>query len=88
VKHDREKAHNLFLAGAPFSDLKAFQLILASLPNKVQLQLGNSSVVRYAQLLTVILPFLFFATGNQWYRRQHLNSCGSGLVRQGTNGIY
>lgn len=50
VKHDREKAHNLFLAGAPFSDLKAFQLILASLPNKVQLQLGNSSVVRYAQL--------------------------------------
>ncbi len=50
VKRDREKAHNLFLAEAPFSDLKAFQLILTSLPKNVQLQLGNSSVVRYAQL--------------------------------------
>jgi len=50
VKRQRELAHNLFLEQAPFSDLKAFQLILASLPKGVQLQLGNSSVVRYAQL--------------------------------------
>lgn len=50
VKRDRETAHNSFLETAPFSDLKSFQLILGSLPKKVLLQLGNSSVVRYAQL--------------------------------------
>lgn len=33
-----------------FSDLKVFDTILATVPNNTQLQLGNSSVIRYAQL--------------------------------------
>jgi 2-succinyl-5-enolpyruvyl-6-hydroxy-3-cyclohexene-1-carboxylate synthase len=41
--------HDSFLAKTPFSDLKAFETILTKLPS-CNLQMGNSSVVRYIQL--------------------------------------
>ncbi len=34
----------------PFSDLKVFQTIFKSIPDQLQLQLANSSTIRYAQL--------------------------------------
>ena len=46
----RLQKHQEFLASCPFSDLKVFNSILSTIPNNTQLQLGNSSVIRYAQL--------------------------------------
>jgi len=41
--------HNSFLASTPFSDLKAFEFLMKNIPS-CNLQMGNSSVVRYIQL--------------------------------------
>ncbi len=45
-----ERNHNNFLEKCPWSDLKAHQLIQSHLPRKCNLQMGNSSSVRYIQL--------------------------------------
>jgi 2-succinyl-5-enolpyruvyl-6-hydroxy-3-cyclohexene-1-carboxylate synthase len=42
-----------YLAAIPFSDFKAFEIILAQLPQQIMLQLGNSSTIRYAQLFDI-----------------------------------
>ena len=46
----RKKKQDEYLAKIPFSDLKAFEIILPALPDGSQLQLSNSSPIRYAQL--------------------------------------
>lgn len=38
------------LPGLPFCDLKAFEIIFECIPSNIILELGNSSVIRYAQL--------------------------------------
>lgn len=53
VKKKREQKHDKYLLKTPFSDLKTFELVLNSLPKNSQLQLGNSTVVRYAQLFAI-----------------------------------
>ncbi|MDY7394363.1 2-succinyl-5-enolpyruvyl-6-hydroxy-3-cyclohexene-1-carboxylic-acid synthase [Aureibaculum sp. 2210JD6-5] len=50
IKESRNKKQNQFIKNVEFSDFKVFDVILSELPDNVQLQLGNSSVVRYAQL--------------------------------------
>ena len=50
VKRDKRKMHEQFLEQVVFSDFKVFDIILSKLPNNEHLQLGNSSVIRYAQL--------------------------------------
>jgi 2-succinyl-5-enolpyruvyl-6-hydroxy-3-cyclohexene-1-carboxylate synthase len=45
-----ETRHQLFLNGAPFSDLTAFQKVLSNVPEGSLVQMGNSSTVRYIQL--------------------------------------
>jgi 2-succinyl-5-enolpyruvyl-6-hydroxy-3-cyclohexene-1-carboxylate synthase len=49
-KEFRLQKHQEFMETCAFSDLKVFSTILATIPNHTQLQLGNSSVIRYAQL--------------------------------------
>lgn len=49
-KNIRRKRHNQFLADVVYSDLKIHEQLYKALPESVNLQLGNSSVVRYAQL--------------------------------------
>lgn len=39
-----------YLKTIPFSDLKAFELVFDCLPDSINLQLANSSTIRYAQL--------------------------------------
>ena len=46
----RLQKHQEFISTCPFSDLNVFNTILSTIPNHTQLQLGNSSVIRYAQL--------------------------------------
>jgi len=48
--HSCDLIHNAYLQQTAWSDLKAFELVLTAIPDGGNLQLSNSSVVRYAQL--------------------------------------
>ena len=50
VREKRRKMHLEYLKTIPFSDFTAFNYILKSLPKQSQLQVGNSSAIRYTQL--------------------------------------
>ena len=52
-KEIRLKKHDTFLKNVPFSDLKVFEILLQSIPDNSQLQLANSSVIRYSQLFDI-----------------------------------
>ena len=49
----RKVKHTEYLSKVPFCDLKAFESIFSSLPNEIQLQISNSSAIRYAQLFDI-----------------------------------
>ena len=53
LKAYRKVKHEEYLQEVPFSDFKAFQLILPSLKNNSQLQISNSAGIRYAQLFDI-----------------------------------
>lgn len=52
-KELRLKKHSHFIENCEFSDLKVFSKILQAIPDYSQLQLGNSSVIRYSQLFDI-----------------------------------
>lgn len=49
----RLKNHNVYVDKIPFSDFKAFNIILSQLPDGSQLQISNSASIRYAQLFEI-----------------------------------
>lgn len=49
----RKVKHDEYLAKIPFTDFKAFEIILPTLKDNSQLQISNSSAIRYIQLLDV-----------------------------------
>ena len=53
IQNQRKVKHDEFLSQVPFCDLKAFESILSNLPNEIQLQISNSSAIRYAQLFDI-----------------------------------
>lgn len=53
IRTKRQQKHADYLSKIPFSDLKAFEQILSSLPKDIQLQISNSSAIRYAQLFAI-----------------------------------
>ena len=56
-----QDVHDKFLANLAFSDLKAIEIILDSLPDSTNLHMSNSSVVRYCQLFSPIASFNYYA---------------------------
>ena len=50
IQTHRKEKHHTYLKKAPFSDLKVFELALNAIPNKYNIQLSNSSIIRYSQL--------------------------------------
>jgi 2-succinyl-5-enolpyruvyl-6-hydroxy-3-cyclohexene-1-carboxylate synthase len=50
IKKQRQERHDLYVEEIPYSDLKAMQVIVPAVPKNYNVQLGNSSIVRYAQL--------------------------------------
>lgn len=50
IKKIRQINHENYISNAPFSDFKVFEIVLKSLPKNIQLQLSNSSIIRYSQL--------------------------------------
>ena len=53
IKAHRLNKHKQYLEDIPFSDFKAFDAILAAIPNDTVLQVGNSSAIRYTQLFDI-----------------------------------
>jgi 2-succinyl-5-enolpyruvyl-6-hydroxy-3-cyclohexene-1-carboxylate synthase len=53
IKSIREIKHKAYLDSIPFSDFSVFDKVIPSLPKNSQLQIGNSSAIRYAQLIPV-----------------------------------
>jgi 2-succinyl-5-enolpyruvyl-6-hydroxy-3-cyclohexene-1-carboxylate synthase len=53
IQNQRKVKHGEYLAQVSFCDLKAFEIILSSLPNDIQLQISNSSAIRYALLFDI-----------------------------------
>ncbi|MBN8641506.1 MAG: 2-succinyl-5-enolpyruvyl-6-hydroxy-3-cyclohexene-1-carboxylic-acid synthase [Flavobacteriales bacterium] len=53
IRSDREKKHQTYMEAIPFSDLKAFDVILPTISTHFDLQISNSSPIRYAQLFTI-----------------------------------
>jgi 2-succinyl-5-enolpyruvyl-6-hydroxy-3-cyclohexene-1-carboxylate synthase len=49
----RQQKHDEYLAKIPFSDFKAFQIIIPQLPENSHLQISNSAAIRYAQLFSI-----------------------------------
>lgn len=49
----RRIKHDEYLAKIPFSDFKAFEVLLPAIPDGSQLQISNSSAIRYAQLFDI-----------------------------------
>ncbi|MFV5692108.1 2-succinyl-5-enolpyruvyl-6-hydroxy-3-cyclohexene-1-carboxylic-acid synthase [Flavobacterium sp. LT1R49] len=53
VKLLRKQKHENYLAKIQFSDFKVFEKVIQSLPKNSQLQISNSSAIRYAQLIAI-----------------------------------
>ncbi|ETN95324.1 2-succinyl-5-enolpyruvyl-6-hydroxy-3-cyclohexene-1-carboxylate synthase [Zhouia amylolytica] len=53
VQNYRRKKHKEYLSEIPFTDFKAFDQLLTAIPDNYQLQLSNSSTIRYAQLFEI-----------------------------------
>ncbi|MNQ70608.1 2-succinyl-5-enolpyruvyl-6-hydroxy-3-cyclohexene-1-carboxylate synthase [compost metagenome] len=49
----RKIRRNEYLEKIPFSDFKVFEKVIESLPKNSQLQISNSSAIRYAQLIHI-----------------------------------
>ncbi|MDY0779941.1 2-succinyl-5-enolpyruvyl-6-hydroxy-3-cyclohexene-1-carboxylic-acid synthase [Tenacibaculum sp. IB213877] len=52
-KASRAKNHQQFIKEIEYSDLKVFNEVLQSIPDNSQVQISNSSIIRYAQLFDV-----------------------------------
>ncbi|RKS50654.1 2-succinyl-5-enolpyruvyl-6-hydroxy-3-cyclohexene-1-carboxylate synthase [Gillisia mitskevichiae] len=50
INEHRKQRHDIYVNKIPYSDFKAMQSIVPSIPKQYNVQLGNSSTVRYAQL--------------------------------------
>ncbi|RZN82900.1 MAG: 2-succinyl-5-enolpyruvyl-6-hydroxy-3-cyclohexene-1-carboxylate synthase [Winogradskyella sp.] len=50
IRQKRRKMHDTYLKTIPFSDFTVFDKVLKSIPDNSQLQVGNSSAIRYTQL--------------------------------------
>tara|TARA_R110000787_G_scaffold271939_5_gene379246 strand:- start:23139 stop:24788 length:1650 start_codon:yes stop_codon:yes gene_type:complete len=52
-KNKTREKHNQFIKAATFSDLKVFEKVLEVIPNFSEIQLSNSSIIRYSQLYPI-----------------------------------
>ncbi|MHB0754979.1 2-succinyl-5-enolpyruvyl-6-hydroxy-3-cyclohexene-1-carboxylic-acid synthase [Polaribacter sp. M15] len=53
IRDKRRIKHSEYLSKIIHSDFKAFEQVLESVPDNVQLQISNSAIIRYAQLFTI-----------------------------------
>lgn len=53
LRQHRANKQQIYAATAPFSDFKVLEWVTAHLPKQIQLQISNSSAIRYAQLFSI-----------------------------------
>jgi 2-succinyl-5-enolpyruvyl-6-hydroxy-3-cyclohexene-1-carboxylate synthase len=53
LRDEKRAQHQQYLSKVIHSDFKVFEQVLESVPNNCQLQISNSSIIRYAQLFSV-----------------------------------
>jgi 2-succinyl-5-enolpyruvyl-6-hydroxy-3-cyclohexene-1-carboxylate synthase len=53
IRAKKRLKHQQYLSKIKHSDFKVFEQVLESIPNNCQLQISNSSIIRYAQLFTI-----------------------------------
>jgi len=53
IRDERRRKHTEYLSKIKHSDFKAFEQVLESVPKNCQLQISNSSIIRYAQLFSI-----------------------------------
>lgn len=53
VKYLRKQKHDLYVSRMPFCDFMVFDKVISKLPKNSQLQISNSSAIRYAQLINI-----------------------------------
>ncbi|SEP84447.1 2-succinyl-5-enolpyruvyl-6-hydroxy-3-cyclohexene-1-carboxylic-acid synthase [Flavobacterium urocaniciphilum] len=53
IWENRNAKHNEYVTNIPFSDFKVFDFLSQHLPSNVQLQVSNSSPIRYIQLVDI-----------------------------------
>lgn len=58
---ETQEKHFRYLEQTPFSDLKAFEIILSSIPENSRILMGNSSTVRYCQLFDPVRSLSYFS---------------------------
>lgn len=50
LKNEKEKKHEVFVKNLPFCDLKVIKILNEKIPDHYNLQISNSSMIRYTQL--------------------------------------
>ena len=60
LKQLRKLAHKKYIDQAEYSDIKVFDKVLGSIPEKSNVQLANSSIIRYSQLFDLKSGFRVF----------------------------
>ncbi|WP_196894191.1 2-succinyl-5-enolpyruvyl-6-hydroxy-3-cyclohexene-1-carboxylic-acid synthase [Aureivirga marina] len=60
IKDKRKENHEIYMNSIPFSDMKVFEAILETIPDNLNVQLSNSSVIRYTQLFDVNKTLHFY----------------------------
>ena len=53
IRDEKRVKHSAYLSKATHSDFKVFEQVLESVPSNCQLQISNSSIIRYAQLFSI-----------------------------------
>lgn len=53
IRDEKRTKHTAYLAKAAHSDFKVFEQVLAHIPLNTNLQISNSSIIRYAQLFSI-----------------------------------
>jgi len=60
IQENQIKQVEAWLPSAPFSDLTVFSTLLKAIPDRMDIQMGNSSVVRYIQLFNQNKKLTYF----------------------------
>jgi 2-succinyl-5-enolpyruvyl-6-hydroxy-3-cyclohexene-1-carboxylate synthase len=74
--------HSDWLAQCPFSDLKAMEVVLDSVPENAQLHLANSSIIRYALLFDPVKSIIYRCNrGTSGIDGSSSTACGAALMQ-------
>ncbi|WP_026838031.1 2-succinyl-5-enolpyruvyl-6-hydroxy-3-cyclohexene-1-carboxylic-acid synthase [Gillisia sp. JM1] len=83
INEQRKQRHDIYVNKIPYSDFKAMQSIVPAIPKHYNVQLGNSSTVRYAQLFNWdASQFVFCNRGTSGIDGSVSTAVGAALVKK------